>query len=95
MNKVLSYIEAGKQSGADLLCGGSRVDREGYFVQPTIFGNVDPDSVIAQEEIFGPVLSVIKFNSGEKALDDAIQIANNTKYGLMAAAFTKDSFKQG
>ena len=88
MQRVLGYIEKGKEQGADLLVGGSRVRQEsgGYFIEPTIFDNVKNDMVIAQEEIFGPVLSVLNFDT----LDEAMQIANDTIYGLAAALWTKD-----
>ena len=86
LNRVLSYIDAGKQGGADLVCGGKRMLEEtgGYFVEPTLFANVDPQATIAQEEIFGPVLSVTSF----KDEDEAIQLANSTAYGLAAHVWT-------
>ena len=88
MRRVLDYIEIGKQDGAELAYGGAqvRVESGGYFVQPTVFGNVTSNMRIAQEEIFGPVLSVIDFSG----LDDAIKIANSTIYGLGSAIFTQD-----
>jgi aldehyde dehydrogenase (NAD+) len=90
MERVLSYIESGKQEGARLLCGGERdVEGEkakGFFVKPTIFADVRPDMKIAQEEIFGPVLAAIKFNDAS----EAIAIANSTIYGLVSAVWTKD-----
>lgn len=73
--KVLDYIESGKRSGAKLLTGGSRHGSRGYFIQPTVFGDVTMDMKIAREEIFGPVASVIRF----KDEADAISIANNTE----------------
>jgi aldehyde dehydrogenase (NAD+) len=78
--RVLGYIEKGKAEGARLLVGGGIPANQpkGWFVEPTLFVDVDPDSTIAQEEIFGPVLSVIKYEDE----DDAVQIANNSKYGL-------------
>jgi aldehyde dehydrogenase (NAD+) len=78
--RVLGYIEKGKAEGARLLVGGGipASQPKGWFVEPTLFVDVDPDSTIAQEEIFGPVLSVIKYEDE----DDAVQIANNSKYGL-------------
>jgi aldehyde dehydrogenase (NAD+) len=77
---VLSYIEKGKQEGARLLVGGGipKHLEKGFFVEPTLFVDVDPDSTIAQEEIFGPVLSVIPYEDD----DDAVRIANNSIYGL-------------
>ncbi len=78
--RVLAYIEKGKAEGARCLVGGGPATQfeKGYFVQPTLFVDVDPDSTIAQEEIFGPVLSVIPFDDD----DDAVRIANNSRYGL-------------
>ena len=89
LDKTHRYIEAGRQS-AVLRFGGGRPDGDGlghgFYVQPTIFTEVDPHSAIAQEEIFGPVLSVIRF-SGE---EEAVKIANATPYGLTAAVWTRD-----
>ncbi len=88
LDTVLYYIEKGKEEGAKLLYGGNRLTGEkydnGYFVEPTIFENVSNDMTIAQEEIFGPVLALIKVDSVEEAL----QIANNVKFGLSASIFT-------
>jgi aldehyde dehydrogenase (NAD+) len=80
---VLSYIETGKQEGARLVTGGSAALAEtgGYYIQPTLFANVDNSMRIAQEEIFGPVLVVIPFDDD----DDAVRIANDSKYGLSGA----------
>ncbi len=81
--RVLSYIEKGKREGARLVTGGgvpAHLPR-GYYVEPTVFADVDPDSTIAQEEIFGPVLAVIPFEDD----DDAVRIANNSIYGLSGA----------
>lgn len=90
MEKVLDYIAMGKQEGAKLLIGG-RAYREGdcargFFITPTIFSEVDPGMRIAQEEIFGPVVSAIK----ARDLEDAIQIVNSTGYGLVCAIYTRD-----
>ncbi|GAA6038062.1 hypothetical protein JCM8097_007526 [Rhodosporidiobolus ruineniae] len=80
-DKILGYIEKGKQEGAKLLLGGDRHGNKGYFVQPTVFADVTNDMTIAREEIFGPVASIIKFKTEE----DAVQIANDSEYGLAAA----------
>ncbi len=82
-DRVLAYIEKGKAEGARCLVGGRRPPQfeKGYFVEPTLFVDVDPDATIAQEEIFGPVLAVIPFEDD----DDAVRIANNSKYGLSGA----------
>jgi acyl-CoA reductase-like NAD-dependent aldehyde dehydrogenase len=87
-DRVEGYIAKGKAEGATLATGGSRpahLDR-GYFIEPTVFGNVDNGSTIAREEIFGPVLSVIPADSEEQA----VEIANDTIYGLNSAVFTND-----
>ena len=92
MEKVKEYIEIGKKE-AKLACGGNqlttKVHENGNFIEPTIFVDVDPNARIAQEEIFGPVLCVIPFESEE----EAIQIANNSVYGLAAGIFTSDVAK--
>jgi aldehyde dehydrogenase (NAD+) len=81
--RVLGFMEKGKEEGAKCLVGGGPATQfdKGYFVQPTLFVDVDPDSTIAQQEIFGPVLSVIPFEDD----DDAVRIANNSRYGLSGA----------
>jgi aldehyde dehydrogenase (NAD+) len=86
--RVLNYIDIGRSEGARVLTGGGRPAQfeRGYFVAPTVFDNVKPQMRIAQEEIFGPVLSVLTFNDEEEAL----RIANNVKYGLVAGIFTSD-----
>jgi len=91
MNTVLSYIDAGHQDGATLLTGGKRIFEEtgGTYVEPTIFDGVTNAMKIAQEEIFGPVLSVITFDTAE----EAIAIANDTPYGLAAGIWTADISK--
>ena len=80
------YVRLGQQEGAKLLCGGKRIDRVGFFYEPTIFGDVDNRMRLAQEEIFGPVLAVILFDTEE----EAIAIANDTIYGLGAGIWTRD-----
>jgi 1-pyrroline-5-carboxylate dehydrogenase len=82
---ILNYIEIGKTEGK-LLAGGMRAAGEGYFIQPTVFGDIDPMAVIAQEEIFGPVLACIK----AKDFDHAMEIANNTEYGLTGALYSNN-----
>ena len=85
-DKVMGYIAVGQEQGAEMVCGGGRVGSKGYFIEPTVFDNVKDDMTIAQEEIFGPVLSVISFTD----MDDVIKRANNTVYGLAAAVWTRD-----
>jgi len=86
MSRVLSYIERGVAEGARLVCGGARVPGRGYFVRPTIFAEVRADMTIAREEIFGPVLSVIRF----KDIDEVVRAANASAYGLAAGVWTRD-----
>lgn len=83
---VLSYIAKGKAEGARLVAGGGRGEGDGFFVQPTIFADVDNSMTIAQEEIFGPVGAVIPFDTEE----EAIALANGTRYGLAASIWTQD-----
>ncbi|PIN25956.1 Aldehyde dehydrogenase [Handroanthus impetiginosus] len=84
--KVLSYIEHGKREGATLLTGGKPLDRKGYYIEPTIFTDVTDDMIIAKEEIFGPVMSIMKF----KSVEEVIKKANSTKYGLAAGVMTNN-----
>lgn len=88
MEKVMGYVESGKQEGATLLYGGNRVNTEsgGYYIEPAIFDSVSPSQRIANEEIFGPVLSVFGFEDE----DEAIKIANSTCFGLAAYVGTKN-----
>ena len=85
-DKVMGYIETGKREGASLLAGGKRVGDRGYFIEPTVFAGVKDEMKIAQEEIFGPVMSILKF----KDVDDVVERANTTMYGLAAAVWTRD-----
>uniref|UniRef100_A0A672GKW3 aldehyde dehydrogenase (NAD(+)) n=1 Tax=Salarias fasciatus TaxID=181472 RepID=A0A672GKW3_SALFA len=85
-NKILGYISSGKREGAKLMCGGGVAADRGYFIQPTVFGDVQDNMTIAREEIFGPVMQILKFDS----LEEVVTRANDTKYGLAAAVFTKD-----
>lgn len=88
-NKVMGYIDSGKKDNAKLLTGGNRVGDKGYFIEPTIFGDVQDNMKIAQEEIFGPVMSILRF----KDLDEVVDRANKTLYGLAAAVWTRDISK--
>ena len=88
MNTILDYIEVGKKEGK-LLLGGARAPGDGYFIQPTIIADVDPKARIAQEEIFGPVLAVVK----ARDFDHALEVANNTEFGLTGGVYTKNPAK--
>ncbi|KAJ5207603.1 hypothetical protein N7449_001982 [Penicillium cf. viridicatum] len=85
-DRIMEYINHGKNEGATVALGGERHGTEGYFIQPTVFTDVTPEMKIAQEEIFGPVIAVTKF----KDEADAIRIGNGTNYGLAAAVHTKN-----
>jgi aldehyde dehydrogenase (NAD+) len=85
-DKILHYIRKGKSQGARCVTGGQRHGRHGYFVEPTLFADVTDDMKIAQEEIFGPVLSVLRFSD----LDEVAERANRTFYGLAAGVWTQD-----
>jgi aldehyde dehydrogenase (NAD+) len=88
---VLDYMNIGREDGATLVCGGERATGngldKGHFVQPTVFDHVTPDMRIAREEIFGPVLSVMRVNDFEEAM----QVANDTEFGLSSSIFTNDA----
>lgn len=86
MNKILGLINSGKKDGAKLCVGGARHGTEGFFVQPTVFADVKDDMRIAKEEIFGPVMQILKF----KNYDEVIARANNSEYGLASSVFTKN-----
>jgi aldehyde dehydrogenase (NAD+) len=88
--KTLSYVQSGIEEGARLVAGGRRIDADpysnGYFVRPTVFADVDNSSRLAQEEIFGPVVSIMPFNTEEEALS----AANDSRFGLLAGVWTRD-----
>ena len=90
-NTVLSYVDIGKEDGATLVCGGERATGsgldKGYFVKPAVFDNVTPDMRIAREEVFGPVLSVLRL----KDFDEAMRVANDCEYGLSSSIFSNDA----
>jgi aldehyde dehydrogenase (NAD+) len=88
-DKILSYIDAGKKEGAKLVTGGKRFGDAGYYIEPTLFTGVQDNMKIATDEIFGPVMSVLKF----KNIDEIIQRANRTNYGLAAAVWSRDIAK--
>jgi 1-pyrroline-5-carboxylate dehydrogenase len=88
LKTVLGYIDVGKKEGR-VLVGGNRATGDGYFVQPTVIADVDPEARIAQEEIFGPVLAVIK----ARDFDHALEIANNTEFGLTGAVYSRNAAK--
>jgi len=89
MQTVLGYIEAGKKEGAKLMAGGNRTSVDGgkgFFIEPTVFGDVTNEMKIAQEEIFGPVLATLKFDD----VEEVVELANRNQYGLAAAVWTRD-----
>ena len=88
-DKIMEYIDRGTKEGAKCLSGGKRFGDRGYFIEPTLFGEVRDDMAIAKDEIFGPVLSVLRF----KDVDEIVRRANNTTYGLAAAVWTRDIAK--
>ncbi|GAC1656555.1 MAG: hypothetical protein NVS9B12_08270 [Vulcanimicrobiaceae bacterium] len=88
MKSISKYIDIGKKEGK-LLIGGSRASEDGFFLQPTVIVDVPAEGTISLEEIFGPVLAVIKAND----FDDALRIANNTEFGLTGAVYSKDDAK--
>jgi acyl-CoA reductase-like NAD-dependent aldehyde dehydrogenase len=86
MKTVLDYVDVGRKEGATLVTGGARIGERGFFVEPTVFANVEHEMRISQEEIFGPVASVIRFDDEA----DAIRIANGTLYSLAAGVWSRD-----
>jgi len=96
LKSIMKFIEIGKDEGAALLTGGRQIKNKGFddgcFIEPTVFGNVDPSMAIAQEEIFGPVLSIFTVED----FGEALKVANDTRYGLCSSIFTanlKDAFR--
>jgi len=87
--KILAYVQKGVEEGGRLVAGGQKGDERGNFIMPTVIADVDPKSTIAQEEIFGPVLAVIK----ARDFDDALAIANDTQFGLTGGVWTKNRKK--
>lgn len=87
LDKILKYIQIGTDEGATLLAGGKRLEEKGFFIKPTIFGDVNENMRIVKEEIFGPVITITKF----KNTDDVVRMANNTDYGLAAGIQTSDA----
>src|SRR5262249_3137450 len=85
-DRVLGYIESGRKEGAKMLTGGRRLGDKGYFIEPTVFDDVKDNMKIAKEEIFGPVMNVLRF----KDVDEVIRRGNQTFYGLAAAVWTRD-----
>lgn len=86
MDRVLGFVSSGQKEGAKLLCGGKRLGERGYFVEPTIFDNVQDEMQIARDEIFGPVMNILKF----KDVNEVIKRGNQTSFGLAAAVWTRD-----
>ena len=85
-DRAVDMVAEAERLGVQVVTGGRRPNLPGYFMEPTVLANVDPEMRVAQDEIFGPVLSVLKFRDE----DEAIKIANGTDYGLVAGVFTRD-----
>jgi 1-pyrroline-5-carboxylate dehydrogenase len=90
MQKIMGYIATAVKEGGKIVAGGKHYDMDGYFVEPTVIADVDPMATISQEEIFGPVIAIIK----AKDFDHALEIANNTEFGLTGGVWTKNKKKQ-
>ena len=88
-DKVMGYVESGAREGARMLCGGKRIGDRAFFIEPTVFAEVRDEMKIAREEIFGPVMSVLKFST----VEEVVERANATMYGLAAAVWTRDARK--
>lgn len=88
LEKLVEFCEIGVKEGAKLECGGHRIDRAGYFFEPTVFSNVEDHMYIAREESFGPIMVISKFDTGD--VDGVVRRANNTEFGLASGVFTKD-----
>ncbi|MEB3069717.1 aldehyde dehydrogenase family protein [[Mycobacterium] vasticus] len=86
LNRVMGFIDEGRRDSVDVITGGHRLDRSGYFVHPTVLANVDQGMRLSQQEIFGPVVTVLPFDDD----DEAVALANNSEYGLAATAWTRD-----
>ncbi|MEQ1514450.1 MAG: aldehyde dehydrogenase family protein [Lysobacteraceae bacterium] len=86
LNRIQSYIDDGRDAGAEVVLGGSRIEQPGYYMQPTVIANTNPGMKVVQEEIFGPVVSVVPF----KSMAEVTTLANDTRYGLAAGVWSRD-----